>query len=58
MLIIILYNLFLYRVVVWKDLTANKVELKGIFNEARVKRGRDWDSGEEDTSVHLVIQIL
>lgn len=41
-----------------KDVTADKVELNGIFKEARVKRGRNWQSGNEDTEVHILFFSL
>lgn len=30
---------------------SNNVELKGIFSEALVKKGRDWENGDEDILV-------
>ena len=38
----------IYRVAVVLDWEKPRIEIKGIFVGARVKRGHDWNNGDED----------
>lgn len=34
---------------------SERVKLKGMFQDARVKRGPDWEKGDEDVAVNTVL---
>ena len=52
--------MYLYRVAIVLDWEKPRIDIKGIYAGARVKRGHDWNNGDEDHTLvnHFVALFI